>query len=60
MKIKIFIIIAIIAFAAIGAAMFVNVSNDHKECSDVTKQIRDANGNTVTVKEHICKEKYSF
>ncbi len=60
MKIKIFTLIAIVAFAFIGAAIFVNVSNDHKECSDVTKQTTDANGNTVTVKEHVCKEKYNL
>lgn len=60
MKIKALSLIAIIAFATIGAAIFIRVSNDHKECSTVTRQVIDAQGNTVTVKEHVCKEKASF
>lgn len=59
MKIKIFSIIAIIVFATVGAIMFINVSNDHKECSTVTKKVIDANGNTITTQEHVCKEKYN-
>jgi len=60
MKIKIFSLIAIIAFATVGAIMFINVSNDHKECSTITKKVVDADGNTVTIKEHVCKEKNSI
>lgn len=60
MKIKALFLIAIIAFATIGAAMFIKVSNDHKECSTITKQVKDADGNTVTVSEHVCKEKANF
>ncbi|ALM49655.1 hypothetical protein AMR72_12530 [Flavobacterium psychrophilum] len=60
MKIKIFFLIAIVAFAITGAAIFVNVTNDHKECSDITKQVTDADGNIVTVKEHVCKEKFNL
>ncbi|MHA3788177.1 hypothetical protein ACX0HA_08210 [Flavobacterium hauense] len=59
MKIKIFSLIAIIVFAAVGAIIFINVSNDHKECTTVTKKIADTDGNTVTVTEHVCNEKYN-
>lgn len=60
MKIKIFSFIAIIVFATVGAIMFINVSNDHKECNTVTKQTVDANGNTVTVSNHVCNEKHNL
>lgn len=60
MKIKIFFLIAIVAFAITCAAIFVNVTNDHKECSDITKQVTDADGNIVIVKEHVCEEKFNL
>ena len=46
--------------ATVGTIMFIRFSNDHKECHTATKQVTDAKGNSITIQEHVCKEKFSF
>lgn len=47
MKVKIFFLIAIVAFAVTGAAIFVNASHDNRENCEISKQTD--NKNTVTI-----------
>jgi len=47
MKIKIFFLIAIVAFAITGAAIFVNASNENRENCELSK---GSNINNVTLK----------
>ena len=46
--------------ATIGAVLFIHKSNDHQECSNRTQSMRDSYGNLTVLKEHVCKEKFSF
>jgi hypothetical protein len=54
------IFIALAFVISFSATFFVIKSNDHKECKIFIKKELDKKGNTITKKEHICKEKYSF
>ena len=45
---------------AVGSVLFIHYGNDHKECEDTTLTYKDADGNDVVEKQHICKEKFSF
>ena len=54
------IFIALIFVISFSATFFIIRSNDHKECGTVIKKELDKNGNKITIKEHVCKEKYSF
>lgn len=51
------VLIFVISFSTI---FFIIGSNDHIECCAIVKKAIDENGNQITTKEHICKEKYSF
>lgn len=42
MKIRIFFIIAIVAFAVTGAALFVNASHDNREKCELSNEVADA------------------
>jgi hypothetical protein len=35
-------------------------NNDHVECETVVKKYKNNDGDIVTLKEHVCKDKYSF
>ena len=60
MKLKPIAIIAALVLLTAGAFFFIRFSNDHKECHEQVKYVKDAAGNMVEVKEHVCKERFSF
>lgn len=60
MKFKAVILLGTLIVAAVSTIMFIRFSNDHKECHTTTKQVTDAKGNSITIQEHVCKEKFSF
>ena len=53
----VFILVFTIGF---GGTIFIIKNNDHIECETVVKKHKNNNGDIVTYKEHICKEKYSL
>lgn len=53
-------IVLIVFIFSFSATFFIKKSNDHKECNIVQKKSKVVNGNIIVLKEHICKEKYSF
>jgi hypothetical protein len=55
-------IMTVILIFTIGFAttIFIIKSNDHIECETVVKKYKNNNGDMVTLKEHVCKEKYSL
>jgi uncharacterized membrane protein YgaE (UPF0421/DUF939 family) len=42
------------------ALYFINVSNDHIECQYSVENSIGENGEKVTTKRHVCKERYNF
>ncbi|TDE52976.1 hypothetical protein [Flavobacterium sp. GT3P67] len=54
------IFIALLFVISFSTTFFIIRSNDHKECDTLVKKELDKNGNKITIKEHVCKEKYSF
>lgn len=50
MKIRIFFLIAIVAFAVTGAALFVNASHDNRENCELSNEVADATTKTSSVK----------
>ncbi len=56
----IFIALLFVIVFSFSAAMFINLSNDHKECSTLVTKEWDEKGNKITKEEHVCKEKFSF
>lgn len=50
MKIKIFFLIAIVAFAITGAAIFVNASHNNRENCELNNEVSAANSNTTSTK----------
>jgi len=51
MKIKIFFLIAIVAFAITGAAIFVNASHNNRENCELNNEVAAANySNTTSIK----------
>jgi len=60
MNTKTIILVLIVFIFSFSATFFIIKSNDHKECIIVQKKSKDINGNIIVMKEHICKEKYSF
>ena len=57
---RILIFIALLFVISFSATFFIIRSNDHKECGTLIKNGIDKDGNKITKKEHVCKEKYSF
>jgi hypothetical protein len=57
---KIILISSIILVSTMGIVRFIQLSNDHLECSQKIESKRDSYGNLVTIKSHVCNEKYSF
>lgn len=53
----VFILVFIIGFSG---TMFIMKNNDHVECETVVKKYKNNDGDIVTLKEYVCKEKYSF
>ena len=53
----IFILVFLIGFSG---TIFIMKNNDHVECETVVKKYKNNDGDIVTLKEHVCKEKYSF
>ena len=51
------ILVFIIGFAG---TIFIMKNNDHIECETVEKKYKNNDGDIVTRREHVCKEKYSF
>ena len=49
-----------IVIAAIALVYLITISNDHAECGVKTSIVTDAQGNSVTRQEHICKEPFSI
>jgi hypothetical protein len=39
---------------------FIQLSNDHLECNQKIENKRNSNGDIMTIKSHICNEKYNF
>ncbi|WP_159799535.1 hypothetical protein [Flavobacterium sp. MK4S-17] len=54
------ILLGIIIAAAFVNLIFIKHANDHKECNDITVKYKDAEGNDVIEKRHICKEQFNF
>jgi|LakMenE01Jun11ns_1017448.scaffolds.fasta_scaffold9195341_1 hypothetical protein len=52
--------ILFLLISTIAIVRFIWLSNDHLECSQKVENKRDSNGNLVTIKSHVCNEKYSF
>lgn len=59
MKKKI-LIFSVLILGTISSIIFIRDSNDHKECSTSIEHSKDADGNDITTKRHICKEKYNM
>jgi hypothetical protein len=57
---KIILLSSILLISTIGIVRFIQLSNDHVECSQKIENKRDSYGNIVTIKSHVCNEKYSF
>jgi len=60
MKSKLIIGVLLVALVTCSTIFFINVSNDHKECSNTKTISIDNNGNQIVSSTHICNEKYSF
>lgn len=57
---KSIVILSVLVLGTIGTIVFINNSNDHKECSTTVEQTKDVDGNVVMTEKHICKEKYNL
>ncbi len=57
---KIILLSSILLISTIGIVRFIQLSNDHVECNNKIENKIDSNGNIVTIKSHVCNEKYSF
>ena len=56
---------SLLFFIAVVAVVFLiqrqlKLWNDHKECSTEVTRYTDKAGTLVTVKEHVCREKFNF
>lgn len=60
MKLKAIVLVGTLIVATVSIIMFIRISNDHKECHTTTKQVTNAKGNSVTIQEHVCKEKFNL
>jgi hypothetical protein len=57
---KIILLSSIFLISTISIVRFIQLSNDHLECNQKIENKRNANGDIVTIKSHICNEKYNF
>ena len=57
---KTILIFSVLILGLISSIIFIRNSNDHKECSTSVEYSKDADGNDITTKKHICKEKYNI
>jgi hypothetical protein len=60
MKKRVLWSVVIMVMACIGIYGFIRLNNDHLECGEQVQKIKDEKGNIVLLKQHICREKYSF
>lgn len=51
---------SIFLISTISIVLFIKLSNDHIECIQKTETKRNSNGDIVTIKSHLCNEKYNF
>jgi hypothetical protein len=58
--IKNILILGSIVLVAFSALIFIHFSNDHIECTTVSKTLKNADDKILKIENHICKEKYSF
>lgn len=57
---KIVLLSSFFLILTITIIRFIQLSNDHLECSQKIENRRNANGDVLTIKSHICNEEYSF
>jgi hypothetical protein len=57
---KLHITLLLFLIISITAILFIDFSNDHKECTTKTKISNDKQGNQVKELVHHCNEKYNF
>ena len=54
------LIIILVFIIGFSGTIFIMKNNDHIECETVVRKFKNYDGETVTRKEHVCKEEYSF
>ncbi|MEY3238465.1 MAG: hypothetical protein RI883_2566 [Bacteroidota bacterium] len=54
------LILGSILILTLSVLTFIHFSNDHIECETVVKKYKNNDGDIVTRREHVCKEKYSL
>jgi flagellar biogenesis protein FliO len=47
-------------FLTVGAYYFIRSANDHVECGEMVREVKNSEGIIVVEKLHVCKEKYSI
>jgi hypothetical protein len=57
---KIILSLTVLFISTIGIVRFIQLSNDHLECNQKIENKRNSNGDIVTIKSHMCNEKYNF
>lgn len=57
---KIILIFSVLFISTVGIVRFIQLSNDHLECNQKIENKRNSNGDIMTIKSHICNEKYNF
>lgn len=57
---KPFLLLVLLAVGAIATYQFIRLNNDHRECEEKTQRWKNAKGETVMEKQHVCRETFSF
>jgi hypothetical protein len=57
---KIILLSSFFLISTISIVRFIQLSNDHLECNQKIENKRNSNGDIVTIKSHVCNEKYNF
>lgn len=57
---KIILSLIVLFISTIGIVRFIQLSNDHLECNQKIENKRNSYGDIVTIKSHMCNEKYNF
>lgn len=60
MKKKAITLFALIIVATVALFLFIRFNNDHRECEQITEKLKNAKGEIVLHKRHVCKETFSF
>ena len=60
MKRKFAVILILTILFSIGVIQFIRLNNDHVECEQTVERMKNENGEMVTVKNHVCKERFNF